>query len=168
MQSQTHWIRKPTRQIIRAGHGLTLVGRPGVGLAGPASPARPINFLYDGPRPGQAHQISIWWAAARPGSSSFGGCAAARPGPAHQLFGGWPPAGPAHNYWKTFTARFGPARSIFLSSVSAWPGPTHHMAARPMKHGIYMGRPDKLRGPALGFYGPAHVLSRSKMCMCIC
>ena len=72
MQSQTHWIRKPTRQIIRAGHGLTLVGRPGVGLAGPASPARPINFLYDGPRPGQAHQISIWWAAARPGSSPEG------------------------------------------------------------------------------------------------
>ena len=36
----------------------------------------------------------------------------------------------------------GPARPIIFSNVSAQSGPAHHLAARPMKHGLYMGRPD--------------------------
>ena len=55
---------------IRACHGPTLVGRPG--------PARPTNFLYDGPRPDPARQIFRRWAAARPGPSFF---ETFRPGP---------------------------------------------------------------------------------------
>ena len=30
---------------------------PGLGWAGPAGPARPINLSEDGPRPGPAHQF---------------------------------------------------------------------------------------------------------------
>ena len=51
-----------------------------------------------------------------------------------------PRPGPAHHI-KKFTAR-----PTIFSNVSARPGPAHHMAARPMKHGLYMGRPDKYVG----------------------
>ena len=34
-----------------------------------------------------------------------------------------------------------PARPIIFSKVSARPCPPHHMAARPKRHGLYMGRP---------------------------
>ena len=47
------------------------------------SPARPTNFSNDEPRPGPAHQISVCWAAARPGHHIF---EVSRPGPAHQFF----------------------------------------------------------------------------------
>ena len=69
-----------TVKIARACHGLVLVGRPRVG---PGRPARPINFLFDGPRPSPAHQIFIGWATARPGLSIL-------------LRMGHGPAGPSH------------------------------------------------------------------------
>ena len=37
----------------------------------------------------------------------------------------------------------GPAQPITFSKNH---GPGHHMAARPMKHGLYMGRPDNYVG----------------------
>ena len=40
-------------------------------------------------------------------------------------------------------ARPGPAHHIFNKSR---PGPAHHMAKRPMKHELYMGRPDNFVG----------------------
>ena len=40
-------------------------------------------------------------------------------------------------------SRPSPAHHIFKNSR---PGPAHHMAARPMKHGLYMGRPDNYEG----------------------
>ena len=63
----------------------------GLGRAGPASPARPINVLYDEPRPGMAPQMFRGCAAARPGPSNFQGMditfsknhSPARPGPSH-------------------------------------------------------------------------------------
>ena len=96
---------------------------PGLGLAGPAGSGRPINFWYDGPRPGPGHQILIWWATARPG-------------PAHQIFRGW---------------------------AAARLGPSHDSAAHETR--TLYGPAQQLRGPARGFDGPDHVLSRTKMCM---
>ena len=94
-----------------------------------------------------------------------------------------------------------PAHHIFKYSR---PGPARHMAARPMRHGLYMDWPDNCVGrpmccpvrkgacayatctafflffPRLDSvgqllsarefdgHGPAHVLSRTKGCMCIC
>ena len=57
---------------------------PGLGWAGPAGPARPINFSEDGPRPGPAHHI---FKKSRPGparSITFSKVSA-RPGPTHQM-----------------------------------------------------------------------------------
>ena len=93
----------------------------GPGLGGPArpinfdmmgrGPARPVKFSEDGSRPGRARHFSE---------------DGPRPGPVHHIFKNPQP---------------GPARPIIFSKVSARPGPAHHMAARPMKHGLYMGRP---------------------------
>ena len=52
--------------------------------------------------------------------------------------------GPAHHIFKN--SRPGPARPIIFANVSARSGPARHMAARPMKHGLYMGRPDNCVG----------------------
>ena len=68
-----------------------------------------IEPIYHGPRPGPAHQISGWWAAARPGPSilqMMGG--RARPSTFSKFHG---PARPAHHFFKIL----GPAR----------PGPSH-------------------------------------------
>ena len=65
--------------------------------------------------------------------------AAAWPGPSFfQRMG----PGPAQTI--TFFLIHGPA--LTFSKVSARPGPAHHMTARPMKHGLYMGRPDNYVG----------------------
>ena len=101
---------------------------------------RTINFLYDGPRPmgrGLARPIKIiiTWAAARPIKVSEDG---PWPGPDHHVFKG---------------SRPGSARPIIFSEVSAQPGPTHHMAARPMRHGLYMGRPDNYVGRSVNLTG---------------
>ena len=53
-----------------------------------------------------------------------------RPGPARQIFRDGSRPGPAHQIFED-----GPR-----------PGPAHHMAARPMKHGLYMGRPNNYEG----------------------
>ena len=102
---------------------------PGLGWAGPIGSAWPTNFLYDGPRPGPARQFSE---------------DGPRPGPAHQFSEDGPRPGPAHNLFKI--SRPGPARPIIFPKVSARSGPAHHMATRPMKHGLYMGRPDNYVG----------------------
>ena len=113
---------------------------PGLGRPGPASPARPIIFLYDGPdgpRPGPAHQILI--GGPRPGpvrQISERGWAAARPRPSNFWRMGRGPTQPI-----TFKKIHGRARPIIFSNVSARPDPAHHMAARPMRHGLSMGRP---------------------------
>ena len=99
-----------TTVIFRACHGPTLVGRAGVR---PGRPARPIKCLYDGPRPG----------------------------PAHQFFRGWAAAWPSPSHCQKITARPGPSFFRIL-------GPTITWAAR-------------------GLDGPAHVLSRTKRCMCM-
>ena len=77
---------------------------PGLGRAGPAGPTRPINFRYDGLRPGPAHKIP-----ARPVKSSEDG---PRPGPAHKIF--------------RVLGR-GPARPIKFSEDGPRPGPAHHI-----------------------------------------
>ena len=123
---------------------------PGLGRPGPASPARPIIFLYDGPdgpRPGPAHQILIGGPLPGPVRQiSERGWAAARPRPSNFWRMGRGPTQPI-----TFKKIHGRARPIIFSNVSARPGLAHDMAARPMKHGLHMGRPDPLRGPAGGF-----------------
>ena len=48
-----------------------------------------------------------------------------------------PRPAPAHHIFKI--SRPGPAHRF--SKVSARPGPAHHMTTKPMKHGLYMGRP---------------------------
>ena len=74
-------------------------GGPARGWAGPGRPARPgpSKKKNDGPRPGPAHQILIWWVAAQPGPSSF------------QRMGR------------------GPVRTIKLSEDGPSPGPAHHI-----------------------------------------
>ena len=111
-------------------------------------PARPINFLYDGPRFGPARHILIWWAAARPGPSNFQRMGRGpawlfkfsedgpRPGPAHHIFKNSRP-GPAHHFFKSLGR----------------PDPAHHMATRPMKHGLYIGRPDNYVGRPVDLKG---------------
>ena len=142
----------PPTEIYRACHGPTLVGRArpsifdmmGRARPGPSnfnlvgrSTARPVNFSEDGPR--------------RPGSSNF------------QRMGRRP-AQPT-----TFSKVRGPARPIICSKVSARPGPSHGSEAHETR-AIY-GPARQLRGSARGFngpvHGPAHVLSRTKRCMCI-
>ena len=86
-------------------------GGPARGWAGPGRSARPTNFDKMGRGP------------ARPIKFSEDG---PRPGPAHHIF---------KNSWP------GPARPIIFLNVPARAGPAHHMAARPMKYGLYMGRP---------------------------
>ena len=54
-----------------------------------------------------------------------------------------PRPGPAHHFSKIH----GPARPIIFSQVSPRPGPAHDLAARPMRHGLYMGRPDNRDEP---------------------
>ena len=51
-------------------------------------------------------------------------------------------------YW---VGSAGPAQPITVSNTHgpARPGPAHHMAARPMQHGLYMGRPDNYLGRAV-------------------
>ena len=44
----------------------------------------------------------------------------------------------------------GPAQPITFSKNH---GPGHHMAARPMKHGLYIGRPDKYFGRPVDLTG---------------
>ena len=59
-------------------------------------------------------------------------------GPAQpvKIFRGWAAARPGPSIFQTMGR--GPAQPI-LKHLR--PGPAHHMAARPMKHGLYMGRP---------------------------
>ena len=73
-----------------------------------------------------------------------------RPGPAHHIFN---------------KSRPGPARSIIFSNVSARLGLAHNMTARPMKHGLYMGRPDNYVGRPVDLTAGANVLFRYKTSM---
>ena len=73
----------------------------------------------------------------------------------------------------TFSKIHGRARpgpSFFKSLGPARPGPAHHMAARPMRHGLYMGRPDNDVGRPVDLTG--RPMSRPmccpvQVCMCI-
>ena len=114
----------------RACHGPTLVGPPGVGL-GRAG------------RPGPAHQLILWGAAARPGPSNFQrmGRGPARP---INFSEDWPRPGPAHHTVKHL--RPGPAHHFFESLGPARPGPTHHLATRPMRPGLCIGWHDNYAG----------------------
>ena len=67
-----------------------------------------------------------------------------RPGPARQIFRGWAAARPSPSHFQIFTAR---------------PGPSHGSEAHETR---------ALYGLARQLRGPAHVLSRTKRCMCIC
>ena len=89
---------------------------PGLGWASPARPG-PANFQRVGRGP------------ARPIKISEDG---PRPGPAHQ------------SHFQKITARRGPAHHFFNSL--ARPGPARHMVARPMRHGLYMDRPENYVG----------------------
>ena len=105
-------------------HGPALVGRLGplfhvVGRG----PARPINFLEDGPRPDLAHQFFGRWATTRPGPSYF------------QKMGRGP-SGPGPSNYKRIPARL--ACPIIFYKLSARPDPTHGL---PSRYGPFMGRP---------------------------
>ena len=100
-------------------------GGPARGWAGPGPPARPGPPIVDMMGRGPARAVKF---------SEDG----PRPGPAHQIFRGWATARPSPSHFQKFTAR---------------PGPAHHMAARPMKHGLYMGRPDNYVGRPVDLTG---------------
>ena len=116
----------------------------GLSWAGAGGPARPVNFSCHGPRPGPAHQIFIWWAAARPSPSNFQSMGR---GPARPINfsedGPWP--GPTHHIFKF--SRPGPARPITFSKISARPGPAHQIfligPGRPGLDNRPMTSPDK-------------------------
>ena len=91
-------------------------GRPGWG---PPGLAQPINFSYDGPRPG--HQLFNYWAAVRSGPSIC-----------HLMGRG--PAQPSPSHFQQFAARLGPAHDIGGEGHEIWAihGPARHSAARPV------------------------------------
>ena len=60
----------------------------------------------------------------------------------------WAAARPSSSHSQTFTAR-----AICSSNVSAQPDPAHHMAARTLKHGLYMGRPGNCLGRPVDLTG---------------
>jgi len=95
-----------------------------------------------GPAPGWAGRVGLGRAS--------------QTGPARQISRGWAAARPSPSHFQNFTGR---------------PGPAHHMAARPMRHGLYMGRPNYYVGRPVGLTGrpkgPIHVLSRTKRGMWI-
>ena len=97
-------------------NGLSVGCPSGLGRVGPGR-AGPGHFLYDGPQPGPSRHMFRGWAAARPGPSKF------------ERMG----RGPAQPI--TFLKNLGPNRPV-----------PHHMAARPMRHGLYTGRPDNYVG----------------------
>ena len=111
-------------------------GGPARGWTGPGRPARPGPSIFYMMARGLARPIKfnlVGRGPARPVKFSKGG---PRPDPAHQIFRGLAAARPSPSHFQEFTAR-----PIIFSKVSARPGPAHHMAARPMRHGLYMGRP---------------------------
>ena len=111
---------------------------PWADAGGPARGwTRPINIRYDGLRPDPAHQIFnlVGRGPTRPVKFSEDG---PRPDPAHQIFRGWAAARPSPSLFQKITVR---------------PGPAHHMAARPIKHGLYMGRPDNYVGRPVDLTG---------------
>ena len=116
---------------------------PGLGWAGPPGPA---IFYMMGHGPARLINFFIWWAAARPGPSNFQRMGR---GPARPINFSRP--GPARRILKK--SRPGPARPIVFPQDSAPPGPAHHMAARPMKHGLCMGRPDNYMGRPVDLTG---------------
>ena len=95
-----------------------------------------------------------WWGGrpARPGPARpvifSRGWAAARPSPSNLQSMESAPAQPI-----TFSKFHGLAPLIIFSKVSARPGPAHHMAARPMRHGLYMDRPDNYVGRPVDLTG---------------
>ena len=150
---------------------------------GPALVGRPIIFSCSGPRPDPAHQIFIRWVPARPGPPNCHrmGRGPARPinfvedgpwpGPAHQKFRGGARPGPARHFFSEDGLRPGPAHrisnyigrhgpSIFQNCR---PGPARPMAfaARPMRHGIHMGRPVDLKSRPTGWPMCYPVLKRA-------
>ena len=76
-----------------------------------------------------------------------------RPGPSIFQRMGRVPAQPI-----TFSKMHGPARPVIFSNGLARLGPAHHMAARPMRHGLYVGRPDNYVGR------PVDLTGRSMCC----
>ena len=106
-----------------------------------SGPKKPLLALADADGP--THQFLSRWAAARPVPSNFD-LVGRGPAPPVKFSEDGPHPGPAHQFFKTH----GPARpdpSFFLKPRA---GPAHHMAAWPMRYGLYMGRPDSKRaGP---------------------
>ena len=72
-----------------------------------------------------------------------------RPDPAHQLLRRWAAAGPAHHVFNH--SRPSPVHHFFKRLGPARPGPSHGSEAHETR----------------ALNGPAHVLSRTKGCMCI-
>ena len=109
---------------------------PGLGRAGSTGQAQRINVLYNGPQPGPARQIARGWAAARPSPPNV------------QRMG----RGTAQPI--TFSKIHGPALPGLVHHFQkSRPGLAHHMATRPMKHGLYMGRPDNYVGRPVDLTG---------------
>ena len=129
-------------------------GGPARGWAGPG---RAFNFLYDGPRPGPAHQFLIWWAAAGPGPSNLQrmGRGPARP---IKISEDGPRSGPAHHIFNF--SRPGPARTIKFSKVLARPGPArHNFHTAPVRPG-----PDKRPMTSPGFFIIFDVYNSACLC----
>ena len=109
-------------------------------------PARSIIVFEDGPWPGPAHHIFRGWAAARPGPSIFSEDGL-RPGPAHRISNDIRPARPDPSVFKLV----GPADI--------------HSQARPMRHGLHMGRPVDLKSRSMG---RCEGISGVLVCLTIC
>ena len=88
-------------------------------------------------RPGVGLDRAGRWAAVRPGpsNSNLVGRSPARP---INIFRRWAAARPSPSHFQKFLAR---------------PGPAHHMVTRPMKHGLYMGRPGNYVGRSVDLTG---------------
>ena len=144
--------------------GLSRAGTVGatVSLAGPGPAwpiifhivgrgrARPFMFIFDRPRPGQAHHILSWdGPCSGPSNHFFRGRAVVQPGPSIVSEDKLRP-GPAHriHIYLSASLKTRPGPSIFFPILSARRRMT--FAARLERHGLQMGRLVDLKSRYMG------------------
>ena len=116
------------------------------GLSWADAGASTFNCLYDGPRPGPSNFALSDRGLARSVKFTEDG---PRPSPAHQISSVWTAARLSPSHLQNFPSWPGP--SFF--TVSVRPGPAAFVAARPLRHGLYIGWPDNYVGRTVDLTG---------------